>query len=94
MPWTFPTLDAVEGRGAATCPCGRRTTTDMIADLRALPASQREALGLRELACDGCCARAFGRGLDRVAFFAALGAPQEVQDRVRAFIARKARGGA
>lgn len=86
MAWTFPTLAETEGLEGAECPCGRRTTTDMISDLRSMPAAKRAAFGVRELACDACREAAFRRGVDRVDFFAALGAPQEILDRVKAFV--------
>jgi hypothetical protein len=83
--WTFPTLAVTQGQnGPARCSCGRLTTADMILDLRGLPAQQRGALKLAELACDSCRERAYLHGADRVGVFIALGAPEEIVDIVRA----------
>lgn len=82
--WKFTTLEVTQGQnGPAQCLCGRRTTADMILDLRGLPDQQRAALGLAELACDACRERAYLRGVDRVGVFIALGAPEEIVELVR-----------
>lgn len=90
--WTAPTYAealrasglALEPNGPALCPCGRRTTADMLTDVRQVPEETRAAWGLRGgFACDACRQRLFRAGaVTRRDFYAALGAPEETLERL------------
>lgn len=90
MAWKMPTLADTRGNGAAQCVCGRKTTTDMIRDLRGMEPATRAAMGLPELPCDACCERVFAGGVSRVAFYEAIGAPVEVVEIIAAKVAATA----
>lgn len=90
--WTAPTYAtalvelglALEPNGPALCPCGRRTNADMLTDLRQVPEATRAAWGFGgTFGCDACRERAFREGrVTRRDFYAALGAPPEVLERL------------
>jgi len=72
---------------AARCPCGRRTTADMLVDLRSLPPGYLSKCGIAaawDFACDACRGRWYTLGLvDRVDMARQLGAPEAVLARIR-----------
>lgn len=67
------------------CGCGRRTSADMLADVRDLPVGHPVRPDATvEFLCDGCQEANFARGtIARDAFLRALGAPSAVVDRER-----------
>lgn len=69
------------------CACGRVVPTDMLVDVRGLPAAVRAD---RTHLCDGCRERLLRSGqLSRVDFVRALGAPRDVITKVERAGARR-----
>ena len=100
MTWTVPTLHHHRQREnpttsdvVAICACGKKTTADMLTDIRSLPAAIRQAAQLPEgldFACDGCLETVFREGrVTHHEFYAALGASPEAhaafKDYVRSY---------
>lgn len=88
MGWRARTRrDESEAPATQACACGRVVPTDMLVDVRALPAALRAG---RTYLCDGCRERLLRSGqITRVDFARALGAPEHVLTKLERAVTRR-----